>query len=124
MKTRNFRDLIVWQRAMALTRACYAIARQLPPEERFALGAQLRRAAISVPANIAEGHASRHRRQFLRYLGIAHASLMEIECHLLIAVDVGHLPEAAISDALSLREETSRMLRAMRRALGESIAER
>ncbi|MGZ9246996.1 MAG: four helix bundle protein [Gemmatirosa sp.] len=114
----------MWQRAMALTRACYAIARQLPPEERFALGAQLRRAAISVPANIAEGHASRHRRQFLRYLGIAHASLMEIECHLLIAVDVGHLPEAAISDALSLREETSRMLRAMRRALGESIAER
>ena len=124
MKTRNFRDLIVWQRAMALTRECYALAKRLPPEERFALASQLRRAAVAVCANIAEGHASSHRREFVRYLGIAHASLMEVECHLLIVVDVGHVDEDAITDCLALRDEVSRMLHAMRRKLNDMPAHR
>ncbi|MGZ8379430.1 MAG: four helix bundle protein, partial [Gemmatirosa sp.] len=91
MKTRSYRDLVVWQRAMALTRESYDVARRLPIEERFALAAQIRRAAVSVPANITEGHTSAYRREFLRHLSIAHASLTELECHLQIAVDVGHL---------------------------------
>ena len=119
MKTRNFRDLIVWQRSMALTRECYALAGRLPPEERFALASQLRRAAVAVSANIAEGHASPHRREFVRYLGIAHASLMELECHLLIMVDVGYLGQDAITECLALRDEVGRMLHAMRRTLSD-----
>jgi four helix bundle protein len=119
MKTRNFRDLIVWQRAMALTRECYVLARRLPREERFALSSQLRRAAVAVPANIAEGHTSPHRREFIRYLGIAHASRMEVECHLLIIVDVGYVGEEAVTECMALRDEVSRMLRAMRKSLGD-----
>ena len=124
MKTRNFRDLIVWQRAMALTRECYVLAKRLPPEERFALASQLRRAAVAVCANIAEGHASPHRREFVRSLGIARASLMELECHLLIAADVGYLSEDAITDCMALRDEVSRMLHAMRRRLNDIPAHR
>ena len=124
MKTRNFRDLIVWQRSMALTRECYVLARRLPSEERYALASQLRRAAVAVPANIAEGHASPHRREFVRYLGIAHASLMEVECHLLIIVDVGYVREEAIARCMALRDEVSRMLHAMRRTLADQCADR
>ena len=124
MKTRYFRDLIVWQRAMALNKECYVLARRLPAEERYALASQIRRAAVAIPANIAEGHASPHPREFVRYLGIAHASLMELECHLLIAVDVEYLAEHEIAPAIALRDEVSRMLRAMRRTLGDAPPQR
>ncbi len=109
---------------MSLTRETYAIARSLPSEERFALGAQMRRAAVGVAANIAEGHASAYRGEFLRYLSIAHGSLTELECHLLIAVDVGHVNAEEIERALATGDEVSRMLRAMRRALGEEPTRR
>lgn len=119
MSVKDFKDLRVWQRAMALAQASYAVAARLPIEEQRRLADQLRRAAASVPTNIAEGHASPYRREFLRYLRIAHGSTKEVESVLLLAVGVGHVHRESVADALSLAEEVSRMLRVMRRALGE-----
>ncbi len=84
----------------------------------------MRRAAVGVAANIAEGHASAYRGEFLRYLSIAHGSLTELECHLLIAIDVGYVKAEEIERALMAGDEVGRMLRAMRRALGEEPTRR
>ena len=119
MRARYFRDLIVWQRAMALVRASYALAGRLPVDERFALASQIRRAATSVTSNIAEGHSRPHRRDFLRYLAIAHASLKELDNHLLTLESVGYVHREEITTPLALSEEVSRMLTAMRRRLAE-----
>jgi len=80
----SYRDLKVWQRAMDLVPKLYQLAAKLPTHERFGLAGQMRRAAVSVPANIAEGHSQRSTREFLRHLGIARASLAELETLLLI----------------------------------------
>jgi four helix bundle protein len=124
MRTRSYQDLIVWQRAMLLTRLSYELTRRLPAEERFGLSSQIRRAAVAVAANIAEGHASAYRPVFLRHLSIAHASLVELECHLLIAVDVQYLCAVDTAPAMETCDEVSRMLRAMRRTLGEQSSRR
>lgn len=118
MVTGDFRDLIVWQRSQELLREVYRVTRKLPMEERFEMGSQLRRAAGSVSANIAEGHSSAYRRVFLSHLSSAHASLKEVDNHLLSAVTVGHLHREDVADALALSDEVSRMLRVMRRKLG------
>lgn len=117
MGTEDFRDLIVWQRSQELLREVYRIARKLPAEERFEMSSQLRRAAGSVSGNISEGHSSAYRKVFLAQLSSAHASLKEVDNHLLSAVTVGHLHREDIATALSLSDEVSRMLRVMRRKL-------
>ena len=124
MRTRSYRDLVVWQRAMQLARVSYELTRRLPAEERFGLSSQIRRAAVGVAANIAEGHASAYRRVFLRHLSIAHASLVELECHLLITVEVGLLHTDDAAPAAEMIDSVSRMLRAMRRTLSEQLPRR
>jgi four helix bundle protein len=124
MRTRSYRDLIVWQRAMLLTRLSYELTRRLPAEERFGLSSQIRRAAAAIAANIAEGHGSAYRPVFLRHLSIAHASLVELECHLLIAVEVGYLYARDTAALMETCDAVSRMLRAIRRTLGEQSSRR
>ncbi|MGH8175533.1 MAG: four helix bundle protein [Steroidobacter sp.] len=83
----RFRDLQVWAEAVDLARAVYLFTRRFPADERFGLTAQMRRAAVSVPSNIAEGSVRRSRRQFAIYLEIALGSLAELETQLIIAAD-------------------------------------
>ena len=104
---------------MELTRVCYAISRLLPREEQFALADQVRRAAGSIPANIAEGHESPFRREYVRYLGMSHRSLTELETHLLVCEQVGYVSREIVANALAISDEVSRMLRAMRHRMGE-----
>ena len=118
MATRDFRDLIVWQRSQELLREVYRLSRKPPRNEWRAMGSRIRRAAGSVSANISEGHSSAYRKGFLAQLSSAHASLKEVENHLRSAVTVGHLHREDIAPALALSDEPSRMLRAMRRKLG------
>ncbi len=92
-KLRSFNDLRVWQKAMDLVPEVYGLARKLPPFERFALVDQLRRAAISVPSNIAEGQARQHSKEFLQHLSIARGSLAEIETLLLLAVRLDYITQ-------------------------------
>ncbi len=85
MGVRNFRDLKVWQRAMELVVRSYKITSTFPPSERYDLVRQIRRSAVSIPSNIAEGHGRTHLGDYLRHLSIANGSLMELETQLLIS---------------------------------------
>ena len=90
---KSFNDLRVWQKAMDLVPEIYQTVRKLPAIERFGLADQLRRAAISVPSNIAEGQARQHSREFLQHLPIARGSLAEIETLLLLAVRLTYIAQ-------------------------------
>ncbi|HEY0007805.1 MAG TPA: four helix bundle protein, partial [Tepidisphaeraceae bacterium] len=84
---RDFRDLVVWQKAIALAKAVYVLTRSFPADERFGLTNQVRRASVSVSSNIAEGHA-RSGREFRPFLSIARGSAAEVESQLLLAVEL------------------------------------
>jgi four helix bundle protein len=102
---------------MSLVEESYRLAARLPPWERYNLSAQIRSASTSIPANIAEGHGSVHRRQYLRYVIIAEASLRELETHLENAVRVHHVAPEEARDALRLAAEVGRLLGGLHRAL-------
>jgi len=86
MAVSNYRDLIVWQKAMDLTVEIYRIAKKLPKEELFSLSDQMRRAAVSIPSNIAEGNGRQTKGEFQHFLRIAKGSAAELETQLLICV--------------------------------------
>ncbi|MGE5501990.1 MAG: four helix bundle protein [Ignavibacteriales bacterium] len=113
----SYRDLTVWQRAMELTEEAYRVARLLPKTEEYRLTSQLVRAAVSVPANIAEGHARAGRKEFLNFLSIAGGSLAETETLLLLAARVGYVSAAKTANALARAEEVGRMLTSLKRRL-------
>ena len=104
---KTFRDLVVWQRAHHLTLAVYKLTGDFPKHELFGLTSQLRRAAVSVAANIAEGFKRRGNRDKVRFLNIAQASLEECRYYLILTQDLGY---GATDSAMSLLEEASRCL--------------
>ncbi|MGE5278352.1 MAG: four helix bundle protein [Acidobacteriota bacterium] len=110
MGIKSYRDLVVWQRSMDLAAECYRIAALLPKTEQYGLASQMRRSAVSVPANVAEGHGRSHTGQYLHHLSIARGSLMELETHLLLAGRLGLVKQSEAAGALELSAETSRML--------------
>lgn len=117
MAINDYRDLEVWQVAMDLVVACYKISSGFPTDERFGLTSQLRRATVSVPANIAEGHGRSATKAFLNYLSIASGSLKESETHLLIAVRLGYATDSDVAPVLELSSRVGRMLTGLRRSL-------
>jgi four helix bundle protein len=120
MSIRGYADLRVWQRSMELLDGAYDIAGSLPKIELFALAAQMRRAAVSIPANIAEGHGRASRADYARFISIARGSLMELETLLLIALRRGYLNEAGAREVLALSAEISRMLSRLHQRLRET----
>lgn len=109
-EVRHYRDLLVWQKAVAWVEVVYAATRTWPSDERFGLTSQIRRAAVSVPSNIAEGCARRTTPEFLRFLSIARASLAEAETQLIIGQRLTYLDEAGLARLLDSADEISRML--------------
>ncbi|MFN7085195.1 MAG: four helix bundle protein [Burkholderiales bacterium] len=101
-------DLAAWQETMRLARATYEITRSFPKEEIYGLSAQMRRAAVSVPSNIAEGAARTGRKEFAQFLGIAKGSLSELETQLLLAADLGYVTRD--NEAFGLAERVARLL--------------
>jgi len=116
----SYRDLDVWNRSMELVIACYRFTDGFPSREQFGLTSQLRRAASSVPSNIAEGHGRSSTGDYLRHLSIAHGSLMELETQLEIARRLGYLPEEAWQGAAAQAGQVGRMLHGLIRRLKES----
>jgi four helix bundle protein len=102
---------------MALAEASYLLTQAFPREELFGLTSQIRRAAASIPANVAEGHGRENTRSFVQYLRIAQGSLKGLETHLLLAERIGLAPTGATADHLSACEDRGRMLRALIRKL-------
>lgn len=120
-KIRSHRDLIVWQKAMDLAEDVYRATSEFPREELYRLTAQLIRAAISVPANIAEGHARGTRRDYANFLAIAKGSLMETETFLMLSQRLGYSNQQRISGTLSLVTEISKMITAIRSKLQATV---
>ena len=114
---RNYRQLIVWQKSIALAERIYPLARALPDEERFGLSFQLRKCAVSIPSNIAEGHTRRSTKDYLRFLSIALGSVAEAETQLLLAVRLGMLVPEQTTPAEILLNEVGKMLRAIQAKL-------
>lgn len=113
----SFRDLVVWQKSVSLAEACYSLTAALPARDQFELASQIRRAAASVPANIAEGHNRRGRKLFANHIGIALGSLAELESHLEVAARVGSVGSEQVGPILNLAAEVNRMLHGLARAL-------
>ena len=118
-RIRDYKDLIVWQRAMELAETCHDIVALLPHGAKRDLASQIRRAANSITANIAEGHSRPSRHEYLNFIGIARASLKELESHLLTLERIGRARGPRMNRALALTDECSRMLTALRRRLTE-----
>src|SRR5574344_2191810 len=113
MAVQNYQELIVWQKAMEMTKQIYLVVKKLPKEELYALSDQMRRAAISIPSNIAEGQARNSTKEFLQFLAIATGSKAELETQLLLCVKVGYLADTDISEAMQMLQEVSKMLNAL-----------
>lgn len=107
---RSHRDLIVWQRSLALAQRCYQVALAFPREEQFRLNLQLLRAAASVPANIAEGHARDSTKSYLNHLSISRGSLAETETFLELAIRLNLCDARTGRELLSEVDEISRMI--------------
>ncbi len=114
---RSFKELIVWQKAMDLTVACYEMTRQFPRQETFALSNQMQRSAVSIPANIAEGQARQHTGEFKHFLSIAAGSLAETETHIIIAIRLGYVAEQNSETILALCAEVGKLLTGLQKAL-------
>jgi four helix bundle protein len=114
---RSYRDLKVWQLAMDLAELCYRTTRRFPKDELYGMTSQIRRAAASVPANIAEGHGRNSRGEYIQFLRVAQGSLKELETHLLLAQRVGLTDENAAVPTLNKSETLGKMLRALIRSL-------
>ncbi|MCF7976123.1 MAG: four helix bundle protein [Phycisphaerae bacterium] len=117
MEIRSYRDLQVWQRAMDLAVVCYELTKQYPKSETYGLASQLQRAAVSVPANIAEGRARQHSREFLQHLSIAYGSLAEVETLTQIAARLKYTPDHQANEILEKTAEIGRMLNGLRNSI-------
>ncbi|HEY6400195.1 MAG TPA: four helix bundle protein [Blastocatellia bacterium] len=117
MKIQSYRDLLVWRKAMDLVVDCYKFASDLPKNETYGLISQTQRAAVSIPANIAEGHGRDHLGDYLRHLSIANGSLMELETHLLLIGRLGYRLENDAEPLLAQCSEVGKMLAGLSKSL-------
>ena len=117
----SYRDLVAWQKSMLLVEAVYKETRHWPVDERFGLIPQVRRAAVSVPANIAEGSGRSGSAELRRHLSIAHGSICEVQTHLELARRLG-MSEASQADSLLRQaEEVSQIIRGFIRSLEKPL---
>jgi four helix bundle protein len=121
MAVQHYRELEVWQLAMKLAEECYTATRTYPKEELYGMTSQIRRAAASIPANIAEGQGREHTKEFLHHLSVARGSLMELETHLLLSQRVELLSQEKLDPLLALAERISRILSGLRKALEQRL---
>lgn len=114
---KSYRDLLVWQQAMDLAVRCYAVTGGFPRDELFGLTSQIRRAASSIAANIAEGHGRESAATFVQFLRIAQGSLKEAETHLILAGRLGLVATEELDALLDSCDGLGRMLRSLIRSL-------
>jgi len=121
MEPYAFRKLVAWQRSMELTLEVYRLAKRMPANERFGLVTQLRRAAASVPTNIAEGYGRSHRGDYLRFLSISRASLMEVDATLELCERLDLVPVPELRRAQTLVAEVRMLLTRLTQSLSREI---
>jgi four helix bundle protein len=114
---KSYRDLKVWQKAMLLAREIYSVTSGFPREELYGLASQMRRACVSIPSNIAEGHARGALREYIRYVSIAFGSIAELETQITLAMYCGYITEDTERSLLDGLREIGIMLRSMQASL-------
>ena len=113
----SYRDLLVWQASVELATQCYKLTAAFPTSERYGMTSQMRRASVSVAANIAEGHGRDGTGNFIQFLRVAQGSLKELETHIVICGRVGLLDERNVDALQGQCDEIGRMLRSLIRTL-------
>jgi four helix bundle protein len=116
-KTQSYKDLIVWQKSIDLAKIIYRLTAKFPAEERFGIVAQMRRASISIPSNIAEGQARHTTGEFVQSISHAEGSVAELDTQLILSVELKFCESAAAAPGFELAGEVRRMLNALRRRL-------
>lgn len=113
----SYRDLLAWQKAFAVGLDVYRVTDMFPDRERYSLTQQMRRSAVSVPSNIAEGYGRGSRVEYLRYLKISRGSLCELETQMLFAIELKYASESTTNELLRSIEETKRILAGLIRSI-------
>ena len=116
-----YRDLVVWREGVDLVTNIYALSRNFPGEEKYALCDQMQRAAVSIPANIAEGHARTSRKEFLQFLSISLGSLAELETHLTIANKLKYLALDRTENILGQTNLLGKRIRSLQKSLQNKV---
>ena len=115
--TQNYKDLLVWQKGITLAKSIYQLTKNFPSEEKFGLTSQMRRAAVSIPSNLAEGQARHTSGEFVQFISHAEGSAAELDTQLILAVELGFAKKATAIPIYELIDEIRRMLNALRRAV-------
>ena len=109
-KVQTYKELIVWQKSMDMTEMLYSLLKKLPKVETYVLSDQMRRAAISIPSNIAEGYGRNTKKEYLQFLYIANGSVCELETQLTLCVRVNYFSETEIQPIMSLLSEIGKII--------------
>ncbi len=117
MKIQTYRDLEVWQEAMNLTTEVYRLTKVYPKEELYGLTSQTQRAAVSIPANIAEGHSRKSKKEFHHHVSIARGPLAELETHLMLANRLGYLSQQDMDKVWEMTQRVGRLTNGLLRSL-------
>jgi four helix bundle protein len=117
MAVRHYQQLIAWQKAMDFAEAVYIVSRDFPKEELYALTGQLRRAAVSIPSNVAEGQGRGAGKEFARFLRIGNGSRQEVETQLLLAERLGYLDSGSVDALLEVSAEVGRLIAGLMKSL-------
>ncbi len=117
--TRGYKDLIVWQKGITLVKEIYRLTQKFPSEEKFGLVAQMRRSAVSIPSNIAEGQARHTTGEFIQFVSHAEGSVAELDTQLILSTELGFCSKPATEATVGLLFELKRMLNSLPRKLSE-----
>jgi len=122
MEIKSYQDLEVWQKAMDLVVMCYQTTKDFPRSELYGLASQLQRAAVSIPANIAEGRERKYSKEFAQHLSIAYSSLAELETHIKIAQRLNYINSDKTKHLLEKTAEIGRMINGLRNSIVKRVS--
>ncbi len=117
----NLKDLIIWKKAMQLAKIIYTITDKFPKDEKYGIISQMRRCAVSIASNIAEGAGRESKKEFLNFLSISSGSSYEFETQLYISEDLEYINKEKLTEAVNLLEEIQKMNYVLRKKLGENL---
>lgn len=117
MTVNSYKDLKVWQRSIQFCKSLYKLTSDFPKEELYGLTAQIRRCAISIPSNIAEGHARNYTNDYIRFISIALGSVAELETQLILAIELNYAKKEQTKELLTELSEIGKMLNGLKKSL-------
>jgi four helix bundle protein len=118
---KTFKDLLIWQKAMQMVTNIYTTTKSFPKDEMYGLTSQIRRAAVAIPSNIAEGYGRNHTKEYIQFLYISISSLYELQTQLEIALNIQYINEGQFKDLFETSREVERMTSAMIKTLKNKI---